>query len=65
VVSLDLGLAINVKGVVEMIQLSSLAIGVITVIFGIVIMIFPKIINYLIGIYLIIIGILAIIQNMQ
>jgi uncharacterized membrane protein HdeD (DUF308 family) len=43
---------------------SSLMSGVITVAFGIVIMIFPKIINYLIGIYLIIIGALAILQSM-
>jgi uncharacterized membrane protein HdeD (DUF308 family) len=32
-----------------------------SIIFGIIIMIFPKILNYLIGIYLIIIGVLALI----
>ena len=30
--------------------------GIITLIFGIVVMIFPKILNYLVGIWLIIIG---------
>ncbi len=44
--------------------ISELMLGIITVGFGIVIMIFPKIINYLIGIYLIIIGALAIIQGL-
>lgn len=41
-----------------------LLIGIITVIFGIIVMIFPKILNYIIGIYLIIIGILGILQSM-
>ncbi|MCD6599511.1 MAG: DUF3096 domain-containing protein [Dehalococcoidia bacterium] len=36
--------------------------GVITLIFGIVVMVFPKILNYLIGIYLIIVGLMVIIQ---
>ncbi|TET41114.1 MAG: DUF3096 domain-containing protein, partial [Dehalococcoidia bacterium] len=31
--------------------------GIITLIFGIVVMIFPKILNYLVGIWLIIIGV--------
>ena len=44
--------------------ISELILGIITVGFGVVIMIFPKIINYLIGIYLIIIGALAIIQGL-
>jgi uncharacterized membrane protein HdeD (DUF308 family) len=35
--------------------------GIASLIFGVIIMIFPKIINYLIGLYLIIIGVLAII----
>ncbi len=45
-----------------MLQVNDLTIGIITVIFGIIVMIFPKILNYLIGIYLIIIGGLAILQ---
>lgn len=45
-----------------MLLVNDLTVGVITVLFGIVVMIFPKILNYLIGIYLIIIGILAIAQ---
>jgi len=45
-----------------MLQVNDLTIGVITVIFGIIVMIFPKILNYLIGIYLIIIGGLTILQ---
>ena len=35
--------------------------GIESLIFGIIVMIFPKILNYLVGIYLIIIGIMAII----
>ena len=35
--------------------------GIASLIFGVIVMIFPKILNYLIGIYLIIIGIMAII----
>lgn len=35
--------------------------GIASLVFGVIVMIFPKILNYLIGIYLIIIGILAII----
>jgi len=41
---------------------TALLIGIITVIFGIIVMIFPKIINYIIGFYLIITGIMAISQ---
>ena len=35
--------------------------GIASLVFGLVVMIFPKILNYLVGIYLIIIGIMAII----
>jgi uncharacterized membrane protein HdeD (DUF308 family) len=35
--------------------------GIASLVFGLIVMIFPKILNYLVGIYLIIIGILAII----
>jgi uncharacterized membrane protein HdeD (DUF308 family) len=35
--------------------------GIASLIFGVIVMIFPKILNYLVGIYLIIIGVLAII----
>ncbi len=45
-----------------MLQVNDLTIGIITVIFGVIVMAFPKILNYLIGIYLIIIGVLAILQ---
>ena len=37
--------------------------GIVAFIFGIIVMISPKIFNYLIGIYLIIIGVLAIIAS--
>ncbi len=47
-----------------MLEVSGLMMGILTVAFGVVIMIFPKIINYLIGIYLIIVGALAILQGM-
>ena len=35
--------------------------GIASLIFGIIVMVFPKVLNYLIGIYLIIIGIMALI----
>ena len=35
--------------------------GIASLLFGVIVMIFPKILNYLVGIYLIIIGILALI----
>jgi len=35
--------------------------GIASLVFGVIVMIFPKILNYLVGIYLIIIGIMAII----
>ena len=39
-----------------MFQVSGLLMGIVTLIFGIVVMIFPRILNYLIGIWLIIMG---------
>ena len=45
--------------------ISGLWVGIITLVFGVIVMIFPKILNYLIGTYLIIIGILAIIQAVK
>ena len=35
--------------------------GIASLIFGVIVMIFPKILNYLVGVYLIIIGIMALI----
>jgi len=35
--------------------------GIASLIFGIVVMVFPKILNYLVGIYLIVVGIIAIV----
>lgn len=35
--------------------------GVASLVFGFIVMIFPKVLNYLVGIYLIIVGILALI----
>jgi hypothetical protein len=43
---------------------AGLLIGIMTVVFGIIVMIFPKILNYIIGVYLIIIGIIGISQSM-
>jgi uncharacterized membrane protein HdeD (DUF308 family) len=39
--------------------------GIASLIFGVIVMIFPKILNYLVGIYLIIIGIMAIIAYLR
>jgi hypothetical protein len=38
--------------------------GVITVIFGAIVLIFPKLLNYLVGMYLIIIGIITILSSL-
>ena len=38
-----------------------LVVGIITVVFGIVVLIWPKVLAYLIGAYLIIVGVIAII----
>ncbi len=46
----------------QLFGVTGLAMGVLTLICGIVVMIFPKILNYLIGIYLIIVGAMVIIQ---
>ena len=43
-------------------MLTGLVMGVIALIFGIVVMIFPRILNYLVGAFFIIAGIIAIIQ---
>jgi len=45
-----------------MFPVSGLIMGIVSLVFGIIVMIKPKILNYLIGIYLIIIGVMAIIQ---
>ncbi len=43
----------------------SLWVGIASLIFGVIVMIFPKILNYLVGIYLIIVGILALISHFR
>ncbi len=40
---------------------AGLFLGIISLVAGIIVMVFPKILNYLVGIYLIIIGIIALI----
>jgi hypothetical protein len=35
--------------------------GIVTLVFGVIIIIFPKLLNYLVGVYLIIFGLLAVI----
>jgi uncharacterized membrane protein HdeD (DUF308 family) len=42
-----------------------LFLGIASLIFGVIVMIFPKILNYLVGTYLIIIGILAIVVYLR
>jgi uncharacterized membrane protein HdeD (DUF308 family) len=42
-------------------EVLGLWMGIASLIFGVIVMIFPKILNYLVGIYLIIIGIMALI----
>lgn len=39
--------------------------GIASLIFGVIVMIFPKILNYLVGIYLIIIGLMNIIWYLR
>lgn len=43
-------------------HISGLAMGVIALIFGIIVLVFPKILNYLVAAFLIISGVIAIIQ---
>jgi uncharacterized membrane protein HdeD (DUF308 family) len=38
-----------------------LVMGIVSIVFGVIVMIFPKILNYLVGIYLIIIGVMALV----
>lgn len=38
--------------------------GIVSIIFGIIVLIFPKIINYLIALYLIIVGILMVLPSL-
>lgn len=47
-----------------MIGVSGLIGGIITVVVGVIVMIWPRIIAYLIGIWLIIIGVIAIINSL-
>ena len=42
-------------------EVLGLWMGIASLIFGVIVMIFPKILNYLVGIYLIIIGIMALV----
>jgi len=42
-----------------------LYMGIASLVFGVIVMIFPKILNYLLGIYLIIIGVMAIIAYLR
>jgi hypothetical protein len=47
--------------VIGMPPVGGILISIVTLIFGITVMIFPKILNYLIGIYLVIIGLWGIV----
>jgi hypothetical protein len=47
--------------VIGMPPVGGLLISIVTLIFGITVMIFPRILNYLIGIYLVIIGLWGIV----
>jgi hypothetical protein len=44
-------------------SMGGMLIGILTLIFGITVMIFPKILNYLVGIYLVIIGLWGIVSS--
>jgi hypothetical protein len=46
-----------------MLGANGLAMGIISLVFGILILLIPRILNYLVAIYLIIIGLLAIIRG--
>jgi uncharacterized membrane protein HdeD (DUF308 family) len=50
-------------GVLDSLPRLSLIGGIITLIFGIIVMIFPKILNYLVGSWLIIIGVVVLIPS--
>ncbi len=40
---------------------AGLLVGIVSLVAGIIVMVFPKILNYLVGIYLIVVGVIAII----
>lgn len=48
-----------------MFPFGGLIVGILTLIFGIVVLIWPKLLAYLIGIYLIIIGVVQIIASLR
>jgi len=41
----------------------SLFVGIASLIFGIIVLVFPKILNYLVGAYLIVVGVVALIAH--
>ena len=47
------------------ITITGLVAGVIAVVFGILVLIFPKVLNYLVGAFLIIVGAIAIFQALS
>ena len=44
-----------------MLQVSGIVMGIITLIFGVIVIMFPKMLHYIIGGYLVIVGIWAIV----
>jgi uncharacterized membrane protein HdeD (DUF308 family) len=55
----------NIQMIAVTLPAVGLWMGIASLLFGVIVMIFPKILNYLIGIYLIIVGILAIIAYLN
>ena len=49
----------------QFIQVSGLLAGIIAIVSGIIIMIWPRVIAYIIGIWLIVVGVLAVINALR
>jgi hypothetical protein len=49
---------------VEILLTPSMIVGLISIIFGIIVLIFPKILNYLVALYLIITGVLMVLPSL-
>jgi uncharacterized membrane protein HdeD (DUF308 family) len=48
-----------------LLPLGGLITGIITIVAGIIVLIWPKVLTYIVGIYLIIVGLIAVITELQ
>jgi uncharacterized membrane protein HdeD (DUF308 family) len=50
---------------VEALEISGLLGGIISIVFGIVVIVWPRVLAYVIGIWLILIGVIAVINSLR